>query len=78
MPRRYTTRWRKALCGDNVGIRLRGVDDEDLSPGFVLTSVHKPVHAVRHFEAQLAILEHKNIIYIPRITNLCHTEAKPA
>ena len=38
------------------------MDDEDLSPGFVLTSVHKPVHAVRQFEAQLAILEHKNII----------------
>ena len=52
----------EALCGDNVRIRLRGVDDEDLSPGFVLTSPNKPVHAVRQFEAQLAILEHKNII----------------
>lgn len=52
----------QALCGDNVRIRLRGVDDEDISPGFVLTSPSKPVHAVRHFEAQLAILEHKSII----------------
>lgn len=52
----------QALCGDNVRIRLRGVDDEDISPGFVLTSPEKPVHAVRHFEAQLAILEHKSII----------------
>jgi len=51
-----------ALCGDNVRIRIRGVDDEDISPGFVLTSPSKPVHAVRQFEAQLAILEHKNII----------------
>lgn len=51
-----------ALCGDNVRIRLRGVEDEDLSPGFVLTSPNKPVHAVRQFEAQLAILDHKNII----------------
>ncbi|TFY77994.1 hypothetical protein EWM64_g6019 [Hericium alpestre] len=51
-----------AVSGDNVRIRLRGVDDEDLSPGFVLTSPAKPVHAVRQFEAQLAILEHKNII----------------
>jgi hypothetical protein len=51
-----------ALCGDNVRVRLRGVDDEDISPGFVLTSVYKPIHAVRQFEAQLAILEHKNII----------------
>ncbi|KZW03815.1 hypothetical protein EXIGLDRAFT_758135 [Exidia glandulosa HHB12029] len=51
-----------AICGDNVRIRLRGVDDEDISPGFVLTSPNRPVHAVRQFEAQLAILEHKNII----------------
>ncbi|KAJ7591091.1 P-loop containing nucleoside triphosphate hydrolase protein [Mycena floridula] len=51
-----------ALCGDNVRIRLRGVEDEDISPGFVLTSPKKPIHAVRQFEAQLAILEHKSII----------------
>ncbi|KZO91375.1 hypothetical protein CALVIDRAFT_489187 [Calocera viscosa TUFC12733] len=52
----------KAASGDNVRIRLRGVDDEDISPGFVLTSPNKPVHAVTQFEAQLAILENRNII----------------
>lgn len=51
-----------AQCGDNVRLRLRGVEDEDISPGFVLTSPSKPVRAVRQFEAQLAILDHKNII----------------
>ena len=51
-----------AICGDNVRIRLKGVDDEDISTGFVLTSPSSPVRAVRQFEAQLAILEHKNII----------------
>ncbi|KAF4602405.1 translation termination factor GTPase eRF3 [Pleurotus pulmonarius] len=51
-----------AMCGDNVRIRLRGVDDEDITPGFVLTSPNQPIHAVSRFEAQLAILEHKNII----------------
>ncbi len=51
-----------AFAGDNVRLRLRGVDDKDISPGFVVTSVHKSVHAVRQFIAQLAILEHKNII----------------
>lgn len=51
-----------AICGDNVRIRLRGVEDDDISPGFVLTTLSKPVHAVRQFEAQLAILDHKNII----------------
>ncbi|KAH9970460.1 P-loop containing nucleoside triphosphate hydrolase protein [Russula compacta] len=51
-----------AVSGDNVRIRLRGAEDDDISPGFVLTSLNKPVHAVRQFEAQLAILDHKNII----------------
>lgn len=51
-----------ALCGDNVRVRLRGVEDEDIMIGFVLTSVEAPVHAVTHFEAQLVILDHKNII----------------
>ncbi len=51
-----------AFSGDNVRIRLKGIDDEDISTGFVLTSPSNPVHAVRQFEAQLAILEHKNII----------------
>lgn len=51
-----------ALCGDNVRIRLRGVEDEDISPGFMLTSPQRPIHAVRQFQAELAILEHKSII----------------
>ncbi|KDQ17323.1 hypothetical protein BOTBODRAFT_30142 [Botryobasidium botryosum FD-172 SS1] len=49
-------------CGDNLRLRLRGVEDEDIAPGFVLTSPRRPIHAVRQFEAQLAILDHKNII----------------
>ncbi|KAF6762643.1 eukaryotic polypeptide chain release factor 3 [Ephemerocybe angulata] len=51
-----------ALVGDNIRIRLSGIDDEDINPGYVLTSPNKPIHAVRQFEAQLAILEHKSII----------------
>ncbi|KAL8278033.1 hypothetical protein RQP46_009493 [Phenoliferia psychrophenolica] len=51
-----------AGCGDNVRVRLRGVEDEDILIGFVLTSVNAPVHTVSQFEAQLVILDHKNII----------------
>jgi peptide chain release factor subunit 3 len=51
-----------AFVGDNVRIRLSGVDDEDVTPGYVLTSPSKPIHSVTRFEAQLAILEHKSII----------------
>jgi peptide chain release factor subunit 3 len=51
-----------AVSGDNVRMRIRGAEDDDISPGFLITSLNKPVHAVRQFEAQLAILDHKNII----------------
>ena len=51
-----------AMCGDNVRFRLRGIDDEDISVGYVVSDVKKPVHSVQLFEAQLIILEHKNII----------------
>lgn len=51
-----------AMCGDNVRFRLRGIDDEEISIGYVLSDAKKPVHAVQLFEAQLIILEHKNII----------------
>lgn len=51
-----------AMCGDNIRVRLRGVEDEDINIGFVLTSPQAPVHTVTQFEAQLVILDHKNII----------------
>ncbi|GAA5883754.1 hypothetical protein JCM3774_000579 [Rhodotorula dairenensis] len=51
-----------ALSGDNVRIRLRGVEDTDINVGFVLTDPKKPVKTVTQFEAQLVILETKNII----------------
>jgi len=51
-----------AISGDNVRIKIKGVDHEDVSVGFVLTDPKKPVNVVRQFEAQIAILETKNII----------------
>ena len=51
-----------ALCGDNIRIRLRGVEDDEVLVGFVLTDPQSPVRVVSQFEAQLVILDHKNII----------------
>ncbi|KAI9008357.1 P-loop containing nucleoside triphosphate hydrolase protein [Gaertneriomyces semiglobifer] len=53
---------KSARSGDNVRIRLRGVEEDDISPGFVLCTAQSPVHASSVFEAQLAIIEYKNII----------------
>jgi peptide chain release factor subunit 3 len=52
----------QAFCGDNIRLRLRGISDEDVSPGYVLTSPTKPVKAVTQFRADLSIIETKNII----------------
>jgi peptide chain release factor subunit 3 len=51
-----------AFCGDNIRLRLRGVNDEEVQPGFVLTSPQNPVKAVTAFKADLSIIETKNII----------------
>ncbi|KAI8645182.1 P-loop containing nucleoside triphosphate hydrolase protein [Parasitella parasitica] len=52
----------QAVCGDNIRMRLKGIDEEDVMPGFVICSKKNPVSTTNQFEAQLAILDHKNII----------------
>ncbi|TRX90835.1 hypothetical protein FHL15_008239 [Xylaria flabelliformis] len=49
-------------CGDQVRMRLRGIEEDDISPGFVLCSPKRLVHNVRAFEAQIRILELKSIL----------------
>ncbi|KAI1336972.1 hypothetical protein F5Y15DRAFT_165573 [Xylariaceae sp. FL0016] len=51
-----------AQCGDQVRLRLRGIEDEDIAPGFVLCSPKRLVHNVSAFEAQIRILELKSIL----------------
>ena len=51
-----------ASCGDQVRLRIRGAEEEDITPGFVLCSPERPVHCVQAFEAQIALLELKSIL----------------
>ena len=51
-----------AQCGDQVRLRLRGIEEEDIMPGFVLCSPKRLVHNVTTFEAQVRILELKSIL----------------
>lgn len=51
-----------ALCGEQVRLRIKGVEEEDISPGFVLTSPKNPVKNVNRFVAQIAIVELKSIM----------------
>lgn len=68
-----------AISGDNVRVKLKGVDHEDVSVGFVLSDPVNPVHVATHFEAQLAILEHRNIICAGYSAVVhCHTVSQEA
>jgi peptide chain release factor subunit 3 len=51
-----------ATCGEQVRIRLRGIEEEDILPGFVLCSPKRPVHCVSSFEAQIVLLDLKSIL----------------
>ena len=51
-----------AQCGEQIRIRLRGIEEEEIMPGFVLCSPKRLVHTVTHFEAQIRILDLKSIL----------------
>ncbi|XP_060205485.1 uncharacterized protein LOC132633232 isoform X2 [Lycium barbarum] len=74
-------RVRYADPGENVRVRLSGIEEEDILSGFVLCSVAKPISAVTEFVAQLQILElldnaiftagYKAVLHIHAIVEEC-------
>ncbi|MFZ8477682.1 hypothetical protein ACO1MN_15585, partial [Staphylococcus aureus] len=48
---------KRAGPGENLRVRITGIEDEDILSGFVLSSIVNPVPAVTEFVAQLQILE---------------------
>lgn len=48
--------------GENVKIKLKGVEEEEVTAGFVLCDSLEPCNVGRVFDAQVAILELKSII----------------
>ncbi|KAF2431747.1 hypothetical protein EJ08DRAFT_687253 [Tothia fuscella] len=51
-----------AMCGDQIRLRIRGAEEEDIMPGFVLCHPKRPVHCVNAFEAQIVLLELRSIL----------------
>merc|ERR1719423_538027 len=49
-------------CGENVKVKLSGIEQSDTQPGFVLCDPAMPCKTGRKFDAQVVILEHKSII----------------
>ena len=51
-----------ASCGDQVRMRVRGAEEEDIAPGFVFGSPIQFVHCVKAFEAQIALRKSKSTL----------------
>ncbi|CAG7866799.1 unnamed protein product [Brassica rapa] len=72
---------KRAGPGENLRVRITGIEDEDILSGFVLSSAVKPVPAVTEFVAQLQILElldnaiftagYKAILHIHAVVEEC-------
>lgn len=58
-------------AGENVKAKLKGVEEEDVSPGFVLCDAPSPCRTGRIFDAQVVIIEHKSII-CAGYSAICH------
>jgi len=51
-----------AVAGENVKLRLDGIEDDEISKGFVLCSADKLCSASAVFDAQITIIQYKSII----------------
>ncbi|KAH9599784.1 Translation elongation factor EFTu/EF1A [Trypanosoma melophagium] len=57
-----STEFEKCYPGDNVHLRVRGVDENDIHAGYVATSIPTSLRAVEYFQARVVILDVKNIV----------------
>ncbi|XP_036596444.1 eukaryotic peptide chain release factor GTP-binding subunit ERF3A-like [Trichosurus vulpecula] len=48
--------------GENLKIRLKGIEEEEILPGFILCDPNNLCHSGCTFDAQIVIIEHKSII----------------
>ncbi|GIY64736.1 eukaryotic peptide chain release factor GTP-binding subunit ERF3A [Caerostris darwini] len=62
------------MSGENVKIKLKGVEEEEVSSGFVLCDFINPCRTGKVFDAQVVILEHKSII-CPGYSAVLHIHA---
>ncbi|KAM0875350.1 hypothetical protein ACQ4PT_036841 [Festuca glaucescens] len=72
---------RRAGPGENVCVKLNGIEDEDIMGGFVLSSITNPVGAFAEFNAKLQILElldnavlsagYKSVLHIHSVVEEC-------
>ena len=47
----------KVTCGENVKVKLKGVDEAGITPGFVLCDPTNPIKSCRVFDAKVSIVQ---------------------
>ncbi|CAL8317457.1 unnamed protein product [Arctogadus glacialis] len=52
----------EAVPGENLKLRLKGIEEEEILPGFILCNAENLCHSGKTFDAQIVIIEHKSII----------------
>jgi len=52
----------QVFAGDNVKLKLKGVEEADITAGFVLSSADAPCKVGKIFDAEVVLLETKSII----------------
>lgn len=63
-----------AICGENVKLKLRGVEEEEISSGFVLCDLKDNCQVAKVFDAQVIILDCPTII-CPGFNSIMHLHA---
>jgi len=52
----------KVCSGENVKVKLKGVEEGEITPGFVLCDPANPIKSCKTFDAQVVVLDYKSII----------------
>ncbi|KAL7677798.1 hypothetical protein ACOME3_004032 [Neoechinorhynchus agilis] len=63
-----------AMCGENVKLKLKGIEEEEISSGFILCDCEDVCHVGKVFDAQIAVLDYKSII-CPGYSAVMHLHA---
>lgn len=52
----------QVCAGDNIKLKLKGIEETAILPGFVVCSQEAVCHVGKIFDAELLILDHNSII----------------
>jgi len=52
----------KVVSGENIKVKVKGIEEADVTPGFVLCDPRNPIKSCRTFDAQVVVLDYASII----------------